>query len=101
MNPLVSVEVLGSAVDLASATHTSSSFLVAPSSSFFVLAETGSVDPTTVLNDVLGGLTGGPVILAVPIIAALAVATLLAALIVNSAAPEASEDEDEDDDEFD
>lgn len=59
-------------------------------SSFHVAAET--FDPTAVLSDLLGGLLGTPAILAVPVVAALGVASLFAAFIVNYANPEVEED---------
>ena len=62
-----------------------------PSSSIEVAAET--LDPTAFLSDVLGGLIGGPAILAVPIIAALGVASLIAFFIVSYANPEVEDDE--------
>lgn len=62
-----------------------------PSSSMEVAAET--LDPTAFLSDVLGGLIGGPAILAVPILAALGVASLVAFFIVSYANPEVEDDE--------
>lgn len=52
-----------------------------------------TVDPTSFLSSVLGGLLNSPAILLVPILAAVGVATLLAAGIVWYANP-ADEDED-------
>ena len=52
-----------------------------------------TVDPTSFLSSVLGGLLGSPAILLVPILAAVGVATGVAAFIVWSANP-ADEDED-------
>ncbi|KAL7478313.1 hypothetical protein ACHAW6_004083 [Cyclotella cf. meneghiniana] len=46
-----------------------------------------TLDPTTVLSDALGGLLGSSLILAVPIVAALAVAGLIAFFIVSYANP--------------
>ena len=60
-------------------------------SSIEVAAET--LDPTAFLSDVLGGLVGGPAILAVPIIAALGVASLIAFFIISYANPEVEDDE--------
>jgi len=51
-----------------------------------------TLDPTTILSDVLGGLIGGPAILLVPIIAALSIAGVIAFLIVSYANP-ADEDD--------
>eukprot|EP00578_Thalassiosira_sp_NH16_P012588 CAMPEP_0181105842 /NCGR_PEP_ID=MMETSP1071-20121207/16207_1 /TAXON_ID=35127 /ORGANISM="Thalassiosira sp., Strain NH16" /LENGTH=120 /DNA_ID=CAMNT_0023189195 /DNA_START=142 /DNA_END=504 /DNA_ORIENTATION=- len=69
------------------------SFLSSPavesSSSLLSLA---TLDPTTMLSDVLGGLLGSSAILAVPIIAALGIAGLIAFLIVSYANP-ADEDD--------
>ena len=52
-----------------------------------------TVDPTSFLSSVLGGLLGSPAILLVPILAAVGLATALAAGIVWYANP-ADEDED-------
>ena len=46
-----------------------------------------TLDPTTVLSDTLGGVLGSSLILAVPIVAALLVAGLIAFFIVNYANP--------------
>lgn len=46
-----------------------------------------TVDPTTALSTVLGGLLGSPAILAVPIVAAVSVASLIAFFIVSYANP--------------
>ena len=46
-----------------------------------------SIDPTTVLSDVFSTVLGTPLILAIPIVAALLVATLIAYLIVSYASP--------------
>ena len=51
-----------------------------------------TVDPTTFLQDLLGGVLGTPLILAIPIVAALGVASLIAFLIVAYATPAESED---------
>ena len=53
-----------------------------------------TLDPTTILQGVFSGLLGTPLILAVPIVAALAIASLLAYLIVAYAQP-AEPDDDE------
>ena len=52
-----------------------------------------TLDPTSVLSDVLGVFIGTPVILLVPILAALGVAALLAYGIVAYANPEVEDDE--------
>jgi hypothetical protein len=52
-----------------------------------------TLDPTTALSDLLGGLLGSPAILLVPIGAALAVASLIAFFIVSYANPEVEDDE--------
>lgn len=52
-----------------------------------------TLDPTTVLSDVLGLFIGTPIILLVPIIAALGVAGLLVFGIVAYANPEVEDDE--------
>lgn len=48
---------------------------------------TVTIDPTTVLSDVFSTVLGTPLILAIPIVAALLVATLIAYLIVAYASP--------------
>mmetsp|Transcript_22344 Transcript_22344/g.33125 ORF Transcript_22344/g.33125 Transcript_22344/m.33125 type:complete len:114 (-) Transcript_22344:316-657(-) len=62
------------------------------SSSSSELVSVATLDPTTVLSDVLGGLLGSSAILAVPIIAALSVAGLIAFFIVSYANPEDEDD---------
>ncbi len=52
-----------------------------------------TVDPTTAFNQVLGGLIGGPAILAVPILAAVGVATFVAWAIVAYANPADPDDD--------
>jgi hypothetical protein len=52
-----------------------------------------TLDPTTVLSDVLGVFIGTPIILLVPIVAALAVAGIIAWGIVAYANPEVEDDE--------
>mmetsp|Transcript_5269 Transcript_5269/g.15326 ORF Transcript_5269/g.15326 Transcript_5269/m.15326 type:complete len:132 (-) Transcript_5269:738-1133(-) len=52
-----------------------------------------TLDPTTILSDVLGLFIGTPVILLVPILAALGVAGVLAWGIVSYANPEVEDDE--------
>ena len=52
------------------------------------LVSVATLDPTTALNDALGGLLGSSAILAVPIVAALSVAGLIAFFIVSYANPE-------------
>jgi len=56
-----------------------------------------TLDPSTVLNDTFSGLSPS-LILAVPIVAALAVASLIVWIIVAYASP-AADDDDYDDDE--
>ena len=63
----------------------------ASSSSMDLSAAT--LDPTTVLSDVLGVFIGTPIILLVPIVAALAVAGILVWGIVGYANPEVEDDE--------
>lgn len=62
-----------------------------PSSSMEIAA--GTLDPTTMLSDFLGGLIGSPAILIVPIGAAIGVASLLAFLITSYANPVVEDDE--------
>eukprot|EP00537_Pseudo-nitzschia_pungens_P013876 CAMPEP_0172395712 /NCGR_PEP_ID=MMETSP1061-20121228/21311_1 /TAXON_ID=37318 /ORGANISM="Pseudo-nitzschia pungens, Strain cf. pungens" /LENGTH=93 /DNA_ID=CAMNT_0013127381 /DNA_START=190 /DNA_END=471 /DNA_ORIENTATION=+ len=52
-----------------------------------------TLDPTTILSDVLGLFIGTPIILLVPILAALGVAGVLAWGIVSYANPEVEDDE--------
>ena len=63
------------------------------SSSSSIQLSATTLDPTTVLSDILGGLLGSPAILLVPIGAALAVASLIAFFIVSYANPEVEDDE--------
>jgi hypothetical protein len=63
---------------------------IATTSSLQVSAAT--LDPTTILSDVLSGILGTPLILAVPIVAALGVAGLIAFFIVSYASPEVEDD---------
>eukprot|EP00584_Thalassiosira_punctigera_P004829 CAMPEP_0172526486 /NCGR_PEP_ID=MMETSP1067-20121228/1402_1 /TAXON_ID=265564 ORGANISM="Thalassiosira punctigera, Strain Tpunct2005C2" /NCGR_SAMPLE_ID=MMETSP1067 /ASSEMBLY_ACC=CAM_ASM_000444 /LENGTH=117 /DNA_ID=CAMNT_0013310017 /DNA_START=102 /DNA_END=455 /DNA_ORIENTATION=- len=70
-----------------------------PAELFTSNAETSSslhslatLDPTTILSNTLGGLLGSSAILAVPIVAALSVAALIAFFIVSYANP-ADEDD--------
>ena len=58
-----------------------------------VTVSAATVDPTSLLSSILGGLLGSPAILLIPVLAAVAVATAVAAFIVWSANP-ADEDED-------
>ena len=51
-----------------------------------------SIDPTTVLSDIFRTVLGTPLILAIPIVAALLVATLIAYLIVAYANPAEEEE---------
>ncbi|KAL9181889.1 hypothetical protein ACHAXT_012232 [Thalassiosira profunda] len=51
------------------------------------LVAVATLDPTTILSNTLGGLLGSSAILAVPILAALGVAALVAFLIVSYANP--------------
>ena len=67
--------------------------LTSTSASSTVAVSAATVDPTSFLSSVLGGLLGSPAILLIPVLAAVAVATAVAAFIVWSANP-ADEDED-------
>mmetsp|Transcript_23967 Transcript_23967/g.67006 ORF Transcript_23967/g.67006 Transcript_23967/m.67006 type:complete len:115 (-) Transcript_23967:649-993(-) len=62
-----------------------------PSSSIDVAVST--LDPSTILSDILGGLIGTPIILLVPIVAALSIAGLVAYLIISYASPQVEDDE--------
>lgn len=66
------------------------SFMDATSS---IQISAATLDPTTMLSDILGGLLGTPAILMVPILAALGVASLIAFFIVSYANPEVEDDE--------
>lgn len=54
-----------------------------------------TVDPTTFLSDIFTGVVGTPVILLVPIVAALGVAGLIVAFIVGYANPQVDDDDEE------
>lgn len=75
-------------------THSTTDVLInnASTESSSSLVSLATLDPTTILSDVLGGLIGGPAILLVPIIAALTIAGVIAFLIVSYANP-ADEDD--------
>jgi hypothetical protein len=64
----------------------------ATSSSMTTSEGVATLDPTSVLSDILGGLLGSYAILAVPIIAGLSVVAIIALVIVNYANP-ADEDD--------
>jgi hypothetical protein len=51
-----------------------------------------TLDPTSVLSDIFSGILGTPLILAVPILAALGVAGLIAFFIISYASPEVDDD---------
>ncbi|KAL7435349.1 hypothetical protein ACHAXH_005044 [Discostella pseudostelligera] len=76
-------------ITLAESTTASISSSIVPSaaSSSDMLVSLATLDPTTLLSDVLGGLLGSSAILAVPIIAALTIVAVIAALIVGYANP--------------
>jgi hypothetical protein len=50
-------------------------------------------DPTALFSDIVGAFVSGPIILAVPIVAALSVAGLFAFLLVSYASPVVEDDE--------
>ena len=89
MLPVSSISDLPS---LDSVDSLSSSLTAAVSSSSMELSAS-TLDPTTILSDVFGVLIGTPVILLVPIFAALAVAGVLVWGIVSYANPEVEDDE--------
>ena len=64
-----------------------------PPTTELIAAET--IDPTAVITDALGGVVGSPLILAVPIVAALAVAGLVVFFIFSYASPAEQDDTDE------
>jgi len=57
------------------------------------LMAAATVDPTSLLSDVLGGIITSPAILAVPVLAALAVAFLIGFIIFAYATPQVEDDE--------
>jgi hypothetical protein len=78
--------------------HTSSSSFVVPTLSMMDEATTttlavATVDPTAFLTDLLGSFLNSPAILAIPIVAALSVASLIAFLIQAYATPQVEDDE--------
>ncbi|KAL7549110.1 hypothetical protein ACHAWF_012380 [Thalassiosira exigua] len=79
--PLKAVPPLATSAELLGAPTTAAE---ASSSSLLSVA---TLDPTTIVSDTLGGLLGSSAILAVPIIAALGVAGLIAFFIVSYANP--------------
>ena len=81
-----------SSIQLTTESATLFDYSTASSSSSSELVSVATLDPTTVLSDVLGGLLGSSAILAVPIIAALSVAGLIAFFIVSYANPEDEDD---------
>ena len=89
--PIIPVELFTTTT---TTTSSSSDIIVntAASSSSSTLVSVATLDPTTILSDVLGGLIGGPAILLVPIVAALGIAGLIAFFIVSYANP-ADEDD--------
>eukprot|EP00559_Dactyliosolen_fragilissimus_P006775 CAMPEP_0184871310 /NCGR_PEP_ID=MMETSP0580-20130426/40645_1 /TAXON_ID=1118495 /ORGANISM="Dactyliosolen fragilissimus" /LENGTH=85 /DNA_ID=CAMNT_0027373953 /DNA_START=188 /DNA_END=445 /DNA_ORIENTATION=+ len=76
---------------LPSAETISFSHVIESSPSVDVAAAT--IDPTTALSQLLGGVLGSPLILAVPILAAVAVASILAWGIVAYANPADPDDD--------
>ena len=80
-----------SPTSLSALSTTSTSFFETASSSQVHAAAT--VDPTAALSNALGSFMGSPAILAIPIVAALGVATLIAFLIYSYAQPAVEDDE--------
>ena len=72
-----------------SASSTRRAAFIAPSSSL----EVSAFDPTAILSDIVGAFMTTPIILAVPIVAALGVAGLIAFFIVSYANPVVEDDE--------
>eukprot|EP00751_Fragilariopsis_kerguelensis_P002596 CAMPEP_0170808226 /NCGR_PEP_ID=MMETSP0733-20121128/33269_1 /TAXON_ID=186038 /ORGANISM="Fragilariopsis kerguelensis, Strain L26-C5" /LENGTH=119 /DNA_ID=CAMNT_0011163617 /DNA_START=98 /DNA_END=457 /DNA_ORIENTATION=+ len=64
-----------------------------PLSSSSVELSAATLDPTTLLSDILGAVIGTPIILAVPILLALGVAGILVFALVSYANPEVEDDE--------
>jgi hypothetical protein len=83
MLPAVSSDVVFDSISLFSSMSRSSSMVLSA----------GTLDPTTLLADIFGFLIGTPIILLVPILAALAVAGILVGGIVMYANPEIEDDE--------
>ena len=90
LEQLSSISISGTTITTLSTSSTAVASSI-PSSSI-QLAAAATIDPTTFLQDVLGGVLGTPLILAIPIVAALGVASLIAFLIVAYANPAESED---------
>ena len=90
LEQLSSISISGTTITTLSTSSTAVASSI-PSSSM-QLAAAATIDPTTFLQDVLGGVLGTPLILAIPIVAALGVASLIAFLIVAYANPAESED---------
>jgi hypothetical protein len=67
------------------------STLVEPSSTM-TLSDAITLDPTTFLSNVFGSVLGTPLILAIPIVAALGVASLFVYLLFSYASPAEEED---------
>lgn len=81
--------------------HHTTSLNVLPSSSSLLESSTTSqlhaaatIDPTAALSNLLAGFLGSPAILAIPIVAALGVASLIAFLIYAYAQPAVDNDDD-------
>jgi len=64
-----------------------------PLSSSSMELSAATLDPTTLLSDILGAVIGTPIILAVPILLALGVAGILVFALVSYANPEVEDDE--------
>jgi hypothetical protein len=71
---------------------TMDSWTAASSTTLLAAADAATLDPTTFLTNILSGVLNTPLILAVPIVAALSVAGLMAFLIISYASPEVDED---------
>lgn len=81
---------------LASTTARQSSLNAMPPPFFMETSQTmaaATVDPNAALSNALGNFIGSPAILAIPIVAALGVASLIAFLIVAYAQPAADDDD--------
>jgi hypothetical protein len=70
----------------------SSSTTTTTTTQLLAAADAATLDPTTFLTNILSGVLNTPLILAVPIVAALSVAGLMAFLIISYASPEVDED---------
>jgi hypothetical protein len=72
---------------------TSSCLSATPFTDASVHVSAATLDPTTMLSDLFSGILGSPIILAIPILAALSVAGIVVYGIVSYASPTEPDDE--------